>query len=208
MNYGDLKTFVLADAHRNDLTDEVAGFIRRAEGLIRRELEAYELSATIDEDDRILNGAYTLPSYLQIVRTITGTYSGEEYGLTDVGLSNIKNLPDDVTPLHYAIRGNTVEIRGVPATDAAFTVNYFGLPTPLSADEDENDLLTDHEELYVAGAQFFLFLHTQDRELANDKFSIFDDTIKKLNEMHSRKIGGGGTCGPYNLGNRRVGSTY
>lgn len=208
MNYGELKTFVLADAHRTDLTAEIAGYVRRAEGLIRRELVGYELSATLDEDDRVSGGVYTLPSTVLLVRTITGTHSGDEYTLTDVGLANIKNIDDAAVPVHYAIRANTVEFRGVPDTDAAFTVNYFGHPAALAEDDDENDLLTDHEELYIAGAQFYLFLHEQNRELANDAFSRFSDAIEKLNEAHARKIGGGGSVGAYNLGNTQIGSSY
>lgn len=208
MNYSDLKTFVLADAHREDLSSEVAGFIRRAEGMIRRQLIGYELSATLDEDDRVALGVYTLPSTVLQIRTITGTYGGEEYRLTDAGLSNIKNLPDDIVPMYYAVRANTVEFRGVPGTDAAFTVNYFGHPAAFASDTDENDLLTDHEEVYIAASQFYLYLHTQDRELANDSFSRFEDAIEKLNEATARKIGGGSTVGGYNLGNFQTGSGY
>lgn len=212
MNYGELKTFVLADAHRTDLSEDgdtgAAGFIRRGEGLIRRDLVGYELSATLDEDDRSANGVYTLPSGVAVIRSVTGTYSGDEYGLTDVGAKRIKGIPDDVTPVWYAIFGSSIEFRGVPATDAAFVVRYFGLPTALADDGDENDLLTDHEELYVAAAQFYLYQYAQDRELANDCYSRFETAIEKLNDFVARRTGGGGNAGPYNLGNFSVGSGY
>lgn len=212
MNYGELKTFVLADAHRTDLSETgdngAEGFIRRAEGLIRRDLIGYELTATLDEDDRSSNGIYSLPAGVAQVRTIWGTYGGDEYRLTDAGLSNIKNYPDDITPVYYAIQANTVEFRGVPATDAEFTVNYFGLPTALATDTDENDLLDNHEILYTAGAKHYLYAYTQDRELAADELGIFNDAMERLNAAVQRKIGGGGTVGGYNLGNIRVGSGY
>lgn len=212
MNYGELKTFILADAHRTDLSETgdtgAVGFIRRAEGMIRRELIGYDLTATLDEDDRSSNGIYDLPSGVAQIRTITGTYSGEEYELDEVGLSSIKNLPDTVVPQIYAVHANTVEFRGVPATDAEFTVNYFGQPTAFSDDADENDLLTDHEIIYVSAAKFYLYTHTQDRELAKDEFDLFRDAVEKLNEAKARKVGGGGSIGGYNLGNFRVGSAY
>ena len=212
MNYGQLKTFILADCHRTDLSETgdtgAEGFIRRAEGMIRRDLIGYELTATLDEDDRSALGVYNLPSYTAVIRSVTGEYGGDEYGLTDVGIKNIKNIPDDVTPQHYAVFGNTIEFRGVPATDAAFTLKYFGLPTPFASDTDENDLLTDHEELYVAGSEFYLYQYTQDRELANDCFARFESALEKLNDAVARKTGGGGNVGPYNLGNFRVGSGY
>lgn len=212
MNYGELKTFILADTHRTSLSETgdtgAEGFIRRAEGLIRRDLIGYELSATLDEDDRSALGVYTLPSGVAMIRSITGTYSGDEYSLTDVGVRRIKDIPDDVVPLWYAVFANTIEFRGVPATDAAFTVRYFGLPTAFTADADENDLLTNHEEIYVAGAEFYLYQYTQDRELANDCYSRYESAIEKLNESISRKTGGGGSAGPYNLGHYRTGSAY
>jgi hypothetical protein len=209
VNYGELKTFVLADAHREDLTGEVAGFIRRAEGMIRRDLVGYELEATLDESGRIALGVYTLPATVLIVRAVYGESSGREYQLADVGAVNIKSIPDTYRAEHYAIRGNTIEFRGVPGTSEEFALHYFGHPAALAADGDENALLTDHEELYVAGAQFYLRLHTEDRELANDAFGRFVSAMEKLNDATARKVGGGAAvAGPYNLGNRPVGSGY
>jgi hypothetical protein len=206
MNFGELKDYILSDTHRTDLTAEVAGFVRRAEGLIRRKLTGYELSDTLNEADRVAAGVYTLPSNVLQIRTIEGEYASREYTLTDVGLANIKSLPDSVTPQIYAIRSSgTVEFRGIPATDTEFTIYYFGHPAALSDDSDENDLLTDHEELYIAGAEHFLRLHTEDYELADQMLSRFMIAVEDLNEATARKIGGGATVGSLNLGNFRAG---
>ena len=46
--------------------------------------------------------------------------------------------------------------------------------------------MTDHETLYMAGSKFFLYLHTQDRELASDELDIYNGVIDTLNEQMSR----------------------
>ena len=48
MNYGELKTAILDDTHRADLSSHVARFVRQCEGLIRRDLTAYLLSYNAD----------------------------------------------------------------------------------------------------------------------------------------------------------------
>lgn len=205
MNYGQLKTYVLADAHRTDLTSEVAAFIRRAEGMIRRELVGYELKATIDDDERDTagEGIYTLPSGVLVLRGVfTTSNSGASYAVENVGAANIRELPASAPVLQYAVRGPKIEFRGVPGTSQSIELHYFGHPDALSDDADENDLLTDHEELYVSGAQFHLYKFTQDLELAQGALDTFTDAIEKLNDAHARKVGGASNLGAYNFGQR------
>jgi len=200
MNYGALKTAVLAEAHRPDLTAEVAGFIRRAEGMIRRRLVGYELTATLDESDRDAAGVYDLPSNLLVLRAAhVMSLAGQSYKLEDVG-AGIRLYPASAPVLQYAIRGTQIEFRGVPGTDAEIELHYFGHPAALSADADENTLLTDHEALYLEGALFYLYKHTQDLELAQGALDVFVDTIDTLNEAHARKVSGASIGAGYNFG--------
>jgi hypothetical protein len=134
--------------------------------------------------------------------------NGREYTLQDAGLVNIKRLPATADALQYAVRGSLIEFRGVPATDWTANMHYFGYPVPFDEDTDENSLLTDHEELYVAGGKYFLFLHTQDFELADKALDGFGLAVATLNAQVGRKLGGGATVGAYNLGNRSTGSSY
>ena len=204
MNYGQLKTFVLAEAHRADLTAEVAGFIRRAEGMIRRRLVGYELTVTLDEDDRDADGVYDLPSNLLMLRVVfTTSSSGLSYQVENCGAPNIREYGPTAPVLVYAVRGSQIEFRGVPAEDQELELHYFGHPAALSADADENTLLTDHESLYVEGALFYLYKHTQDVELAQGALDVFDATIEALNDAHARKVSSGSNQGHYNFGQRR-----
>jgi hypothetical protein len=108
--------------------------------------------------------------------------------------------------LQYCQNGNgDIEFRGEPGTSDVFDVLYFGTPAPFSADGDENDLLTDHETLYLEGSKFFLYLHTQDRELAKDALDIFNNVVTDLNEQMARQISGANVSPVYNFAG---GSSY
>jgi hypothetical protein len=201
VNKGELKTAILAEAHRPDLTAEVDGFVRRAEGMIRRDLVGHELTATLDESDRDSGGIYDLPANLLELRAVFATSSaGTSYAVENCGAPNIRNYAASASVLVYAVRGDQIEFRGVPATDEEIELHYFGHPAALDADGDENDLLTDHEELYLSGALFQLYRFTQDLELAQGALDTFNGTIERLNDAHGRKVGGASNQGAYNFG--------
>jgi len=202
MNYGELKTAVLADTHRSDLVNDVARFVRECEGLIRRELTAYALRTTMTDSDRISSGLYNVPGTLVQIRSIH-LQGRDGDGLTRVAPGHIRRLDVTSDPWQYAQNGdNTIEFRGVPSTTHIFDLLYYGTPAPFVDDIDENDLLTDHEGLYMAGSMFYLYLHTQDRELAADQLDVFNGIIDTLNESVARKIGGSGIAPIYNMSSR------
>lgn len=200
-DYAALKAALASSSHRSDLTTEIPGFIRLAEGKIRNELVGYELTATLSESDRDADGVYDLPATLRkgVIRSVE---DADEAPLTNVGTAEIKSIDANADPIYYTVRGNQIEFRGVPATDAEFSIKYFGHPAPFADDADTNDLLTYDEAVYLYGALHFLFKHTQDLELAQDALNTFDDAITKLNDQHSRKVSGARTFSAnYNLRN-------
>ena len=203
MNYGDLKTQLATDSARTDLTTEIPGFIRRCEGLIRRELQAMSITTTLDESDRVSGGTYTLPTGLQQIRSIstaTGSPALMDVALEKVSLYALRGLSTQADPWWFAERdANNVEIRGTPDTDTVFTIEYLGYPTALSDDSDTNSLLTNHESLYIEGSLYYLFKRTQDRELANDALDNFYNVLNKLNEQYGRKHGGASIGAAYNF---------
>jgi len=205
MNYGELKTALGEDTHRSDLSAYFERFIRQAEGLIRRQLTGYFLSTTITDSDRVSGGVFTLPARTQIIRMII-PQGRQGDTLTRVSPAAIRRLDSTADVLQYCQYGDgTIEFRGVPGTADVFDILYFGSPAPFTADGDENDLLTDHESLYLEGAKFFLYLHTQDRELASDSLEIFQSIVSTLNEEAARKIGGATVAPTYNMAG---GSSY
>src|SRR5699024_9085359 len=63
MNYGELKSAVIGESHRPDLSAEAPTFIRRAESMIARNLRAAEMiaHAKLDDDARLEGAVYALP---------------------------------------------------------------------------------------------------------------------------------------------------
>ncbi len=195
----DLRAAILADTHRPDLSPEVDRFIRLGEGMIRRDLTAYELSATLTDADRITAGSpvYILATRSLVVRRIQPTT--QRRGLTRVALDAIGAYAETDRVHSYAEYGGRIEFRGNPPTGSEFSLNYFGTPEPLVNDTDTNALLADHETLYQAAAQFHLYQNTQDRELARDQLDVFNGVMATLNEAYSRKIGGARITQSYNF---------
>ncbi len=205
MNYGELKTAILDDTHRSDLSDDVARFVRQCEGMIRRDLRAYLINATLTDSDRVSEGLYNVPGRLLEMRDIK-LQGRQGDSLIRVAPGQIRRLDSTTDVVQYAQNGDsTIEFRGVPGTADIFDILYYGTPAPFDDDADENDLLTDHETLYMAGSKVFLYLHTQDKELAADEGGIFDNIVNDLNEQVARQIGGATVAPSYNFAG---GSSY
>jgi hypothetical protein len=205
MNYGELKQAILDDTHRADLSSHVERFVRQCEGMIRRDLTAYLVNTTITDSDRVSAGLYSLPVRIVEIRDIS-LQGRQGDGLVKVAPGQIKRLDTSADALQYCQNGDgTIEFRGVPGTTDVFDILYFGTPAPFTSDSDINDLLTDHESLYMAGSKFYLYQHTQDRELAGDELQVFNGIIEDLNKQMARKIGGAAVAPSYNFAG---GSSY
>ena len=204
LNYGTLKSAVVDGAHRSDLLGDAPDFIRECEGLIRRGLKyALPLSVTLDDDDRASSstGVYDLPSTLHTVRAVHATdANGRSYALEQVSLAAIRVLPATASALQFCVVGDTIEVRGIPSEGAELELHYMGVPVAFSDDADTNDLLTNHETLYVSGSRFFLYKHTQDLELAQGELDTFTAALEALNEQLARKLGGATVAPAYHFG--------
>lgn len=198
MNYTELQAAIISDSHRADLASEIPRFIRQCEGLIRQNLKAYELLATLTDSDRVSDGLYTLPGRVLDVRSIH-LVGRQGDALDRVGPGQIRRLDATADVLMYAQYGNdTVEFRGVPTATDQFEVRYFGTPAPLDT-VATNTLLDDHENLYMAGSLFYLYKNEQDRTLQQDNATEFDAIISMLNEQMARKTGGQRVAPTYNM---------
>lgn len=208
MNYGELKQAALDDTHRPDLSLHVARFVRQAEGMIRRDLAMWSFQGGIAFIDKVADGRYTLPVGCSQVKSIHQIFPNEHQGdtLQQVSPLAIRRLSVDSDVMQYCvILNNQVEFRGHPKDTDIFNVFYYGVPAPFVDDTDDNSLLTDHETLYMSATKFFLYLHTQDRELASDELDIFQGVLATLNDHMARLVGGASIAPTYNFSG---GSSY
>jgi hypothetical protein len=205
VNFGELKTAILADTHRSDLTAHVARFVRLGEGLIARRMQAWEVDTTFTLDDTDRAGVefdlYTLPSgILQIRRIVLATADGEGYPLTPAGPNFVALIRRACAPFYYAVLGNRLQVRGVPAEDAELELDCRGRLAALSDDGDTNAVLTAHEALYMHASKHYLYDHTQDLELKAEELGSFNDVVDQLNEEAGRKLGNAGAAPAYDFG--------
>jgi len=203
LNYGTLKTKILADGHRPELTAEVAGFVRQAESVIYSKLRAAEMITRVDitDSDRVTadEGFFTLPSdYLEERQFfILGT---RDVALENVSLAELRTISGSASVRYFTIISDSeVEFRGVPGTSDTIELIYFARPAALSSDSDTNDILTRYEDIYVSAGLSALYTFTQDLELAQAHGQIASEAIEALNEQAGRMIGGQRTSGFYNL---------
>ena len=205
LNYTTLQAWALERAVYPELTTEVVTFIRECEAMIRRKVDALELRVTLTETDRSAAGLYNLSGRVREVRAAYAVNaSGESYPLENVGVSGIRQLRADADVLHYAIAGQQIEFRGVPATDAAIELVVIGWPEALGT-TSTNDLLTYLEDLYTFGTLAKLYEYTQDFELADRAMGLFDKAAAELNKALRRRVGGGSVLPFYNFGQIRIG---
>lgn len=202
LNYGTLKTRILADSHRTDLGDaKAADFVAGAEGVIARRLRAAEMSTrvTLTDSDRVTvdTGIFTLPSdFLEerIIRRSDGCK------LDKKGLSELRSMAGSQPVAWYAPLSKTeIEFRGIPSTTETMELLYFARPAAFSNDADFNSLLVDHETIYIAAGRSALYEFTQDLELGQVQGQIAADAIEALNEQAGRLLGGGQPDGAYNF---------
>jgi hypothetical protein len=200
LNYTTLQAWILSRAVRSELTTEVVNFIRECEAMIRRKVEAFELRVTLDESDRSSAGIYNLSGTVREVRAAYAEdASGNSYALENVGVAGIRQLRSDADVYHYALVGQTIEFRGVPATDAELELVVMGWPDPLTTTAS-NDLLTYHEDIYTFGALYFLRDYEEDYEAAAQALDKFTRASEDFNKLVRRRIGGGSVLPFYNFG--------
>jgi len=200
LNYTTLQTAIITDTHRPDLASEIPRFIRLGEGLIRRELKAYELNYDMTDSDRVTagKGIYTLPGTVVDIRSIH-LVGRQGDSLNRVMPGHVRRLSGTADVVQYCQYGDgTVEFRGIPGTADAFEVRYFGTPAPLDTTAT-NSLLDDHEGLYMAAAKYYLYLYEQNLELAQAEANTFDAIMERINEMMARKISGGTVAPTYTM---------
>lgn len=205
LNYGTLKSQILEDTHRADLSSKVDDFIREAEGVIARRLRCAEMLTRVDltDSDRVTadEGFYTLPTnFLEARAMWLTTDTAGDILLEPVALAELRKFSSTSNVRAYSIVSKTeVEFRGVPSATDEIELLYFARPDEFSDDADVNAILTNHEGIYLNAAKSALYGYTQDLELAQAHYQIAIDVMEELNEQAGRMIGGQNTAGYYDL---------
>lgn len=201
MNYGELKTAILSDSHREDyglIPGLIQRFVTEAEALIAARLESYALTAVLNDAARVslLSSDYTLPSKLILVRFLIGANGLplEAVDETSIGLHKSAS-----TVMEYAVRPATIILAGTPGAGSVFTLHYFGLPAALAADPDTNSLLNDYPQLYKEAGMVSVFKRAHDYESAQVMYQSANSLIDEINRKMKKLLGGAKAANPYNV---------
>lgn len=197
MNYSELKTAILSDSHREDYTDHIDRFVDEAEAFIFARLQSYGLEVTLTDADRsgVDSPVYTLPEKLVQVRYVIPTGCKP---LDQVDETMVSMWQNSSHVMVYAVRPNSIIIAGLPSADSEFVLQYFGLPAPLTDDDDTNTLLNDYPQLYKEAAQISVFKRAKDYEAAQIAQDSVMGVINEINRKVRKQLGGARSSNPYN----------
>lgn len=184
MNYTDLQARIIKDAHTPWLASEAPSFISKTEALIRKMLRGYRLTLTLTDSQRVNNDQYTLVSGVREIRSIIPASTG--IPLTMIGMNGFSDYLQLRTPMYY-LRHKNLRIFGAPGAGDTISVDYHGIPAPLG-DVSTNALLDEHEDIYITGSLYWLYMHTEDIELANENLAAFRAGIRLVNKAFSREM--------------------
>jgi hypothetical protein len=148
--YSGLKTAIATLLNRSDLTDYIPDWIKMAEAVFNRRLQAKDMVVT--ETITVTSETYPLPDGFSGVQSLwldQDTGYPMEYVTPDV-FDNITDTPG--TPRFYTISGDYFYF--APPTGGSFTMRlrYRKNITPLSDSATSNWILDQHPDLYLYGA--------------------------------------------------------
>lgn len=198
MNKEQLRDAVRADAHRENYDDStIDRFIREGESVLLVRLEAYELTVTLDDDDRpdTTSGIYTLPQRLTSIRYLLDSNG---VPLDQVSESEASLYASAVTSGIYCKRPSTIRISGVPGEGAEFQLSYWGVPDALDADDDTNSLITDHPQLYKNLTMVGVYERMKAYDQAVSMLQKSNSFIDELNRRAKKALGGHKGANVYN----------
>jgi hypothetical protein len=198
VNYGELKTAVLGDSHRENYSTLVARFIQEGEALIRSKLEAYGLEITLTDAQRVVPNSpiYALPTGTTKVRYVIRS-DGIPLDQVDENLVGLYRSNAD--PLVYVVRHGTLVIAGTPGAGSTFTLLYVGMPVALAADADTNTLLNDYPQLYIEAAQVYLYRRAQNYQSSDIAKTAVDNLVADINRKVKKMLGGARSANAYNV---------
>jgi hypothetical protein len=201
-DYTALQADLLVAGKRPDYVGaKVQRFIAEGEVRIRERCEGYPLSTVLTDANRTPPAnIYTLPNPTRIVQVrhvipIAATYTAP-LDAVDETLVAVHGTDNAVT-MYCARPDGTLVIAGSPGVGVTFNCNYIGLPVELAA-VATNQLLTDHQLLYLNAA--LISLHRETRESDQMQFCIneFTDLVNNINRKLKKLLGGPRATAAYN----------
>lgn len=186
-NYDDLCKAIVRWSHREDIIDLIPDFIANTEqhmydnetcALKLRSMETISTSLTTG---RLIE----LPTNYESSRSIRLVLDGGgEIQFRTPEALNRKAFTGK--PQFFSIIGNNIEFDCVPDSEYTIEVQYFKKADPLTSDNQTNEILTAHSNIYLFGALYEVAVYEQDYQEQEVKSRRFFNAIKGANKTDKR----------------------
>jgi hypothetical protein len=183
-----LKADIALWLNRDDLTTQIPVFIAYAERHFNRNVFTPDreaaLSITADAQSEALpadfwgfkSGPYIDGSPDTILTRLTPGDLRATYPAATTG-----------TPAHFAVEGENILFGPTPSSAVAIKGTYYAVIAPLASGTATNWLLTDHPDLYLAGALHYAWRYCQFKEEANEQLALMQAFIEDINKAGRRR---------------------
>lgn len=175
-------------SHRSDLSTKIDDFIRLTEvSMYSNDVEPLKVRSMATVSTALTEGQYiALPDDFETARSIrlvTGDNGGElKYQAPEQMFKKVATG----RPSFFTIIGNEIQLDRTPDDEYTIEIQYFRKATPLSVDNQTNEILANHPNIYLFGALAALHSYTLDAEQQNKYTQMFAGAIKGANKADKK----------------------
>ena len=183
MNYGEFKALIAAQAHRNDLTSQLDGFVDRAKARLDRDMRVREM---LDAETLTpVTNPFELPAGFLEMRDIYHTRNGTRVTLTLVNRRMLNFYAStnvsQANPRFYSVDGTQIETRPGGET-VVFESLFYKQITPLVNDSDTSIILDRFPDVWLYAALDELYTFTQNTEEKVKAEQVYVNEMKSSNQ--------------------------
>jgi len=186
--YDNLVKQVIDWSHRGDLGVKIPDFIQLAENA----MYSNDVEVLTVRSMEIISTALTAGQYLSLpddfesarsVRLVTGDSGGE---LRFQAPEQMYKQVATGRPNFFTVVGNELQFDRVPDSEYTIEIQYYRKATPLSDDNQTNEILTNHPSIYLYGALSQVFAYSQDDQQAVKYGGLFISAIQGANKADKK----------------------
>ncbi len=182
MNYSELQTTILDWSNRANLASKAPEFIRMAESALRRELRNREQSFRGVLDTVAGQEYYTFPTGYKSMVELNVCVDGKDYPVRNGAKEVLTKYNVAGVPQFFTEQAQHLRLSPIPDSDYVIDMTYQIGFESLSDTDNENWLLTNYEDLYIAGCLKFLSAYVKDYEAAKLWGEEFQSSLNDLIE--------------------------
>ncbi|MAL86561.1 MAG: hypothetical protein CMI23_09445 [Opitutae bacterium] len=183
MTYDELKTDIANYLNRTDLTNQLDGFIKKAEAEVNRKIKHKD---QIKRSQATLDAQYTqLPGDFVGIINVDLQDTNPPVALFQQSLESLdlhRSTTGDAKgqPKYFAVDGDTLEVSPTPDKSMTIQLTYYAEVPPLSSTNTENFLLRSNPDIYLYGALKHASIYLMEDERVGLFSGLFEKALEEL----------------------------